>query len=118
MKTIKPTAYTHFLNLLDGLDRINPGRKMDAIEGQLLNKIILAGTQGKELLVGDLISLSELGSQRMLHGRIKNLVAMGYVIKLSEDKADSRKKFVAPSAKAIKHYEHLSACLEKALKNS
>jgi hypothetical protein len=54
----------------------------------------------------------------MLHGRIKNLVAMGYVIKLSEDKANSRKKFVAHSAKAIKHYEHLSTCLEAALKNS
>ena len=114
MKIIKPTAYTRFLNLLDGLDRINPGRKMDATEEQLLNKIILAGTQGKELLVGDLISLSELGAQRKLHGRIKNLVAMGYVIKLR----DAQKKFVAPSAKAIKHYEHLSACLEKALKNS
>jgi len=114
MKIIKPTAYTRFLNLLDGLDRINPGRKMDATEEQLLNKIILAGTQGKGLLVGDLISLSELGSQRMLHGRIKNLVAMGYVIKLR----DGQKKFVAPSAKAIKHYEHLSACLEKVLKSS
>jgi len=87
---------------------------MDATEEQLLNKIILAGTQGKGLLVGDLISLSELGSQRMLHGRIKNLVAMGYVIKLR----DGQKKFVAPSAKAIKHYEHLSACLEKVLKSS
>ena len=62
MKIIKPTAYTRFLNLLDGLDRINPGRKMDATEEQLLNKIILAGTQGTELLVGDLISLSELGA--------------------------------------------------------
>ena len=47
MKIIKPTAYTRFLNLLDGLDRINPGKKLDATEEQLLNKIILAGTQEK-----------------------------------------------------------------------
>jgi DNA-binding MarR family transcriptional regulator len=67
--------------------------------------------------VGDLISLSELGSQATLHGRIKNLVVMGYV-KLNEDKADGRKKFVTPAAKALRHYEQLSACLEKALRSN
>lgn len=117
MKIVKPTAYTRFLNLLDSLDRINPGKKLDSIEEQLLNKITLAGTQGKGFLVGDLISLDELGSQATLHGRIKNLVAMGYV-RLSEDKADGRKKFVTPTAKAVKHYEYLSACIEKAVKSN
>jgi len=116
MKAINPSAYIRFLNCLDGLDHMNPDKKLDATEEQLLNKITLAATQGKELLVGDLISLSELGSQATLHGRIKNLVAMGYV-KLNEDKTDGRKKFVMPTTKAIKHYEHLSACLEKALKS-
>jgi DNA-binding MarR family transcriptional regulator len=42
---------------------------------------------------------------------------MGYV-KLNEDKADGRKKFVKPTAKALKHYERLSACLEEALRSS
>ena len=110
-------AYIRFLNLLDSLDRINPGKKLDSTEEQLLNYITLANSQGRTLLVGDLISLSELGSQATLHGRIKNLVAMGYV-KLGEDKADGRRKFVIPTAKAAKHYEGLSACLEKALKSS
>ena len=117
MKTIKPTAYIRFLNFVDGLDRINPGQKLDSTEEQLLNRITVANSQGKELFVGDLICLTELGSQATLHGRIKNLVAMGYV-KLNEDKADGRKRFVIPTAKAVKHYEHLSACLEKALKSS
>ena len=116
MKSIKPTAYIRFLNYLDSLDRINSGKKLDSTEEQLLNRITLANSQGKDLLVGDLISLSELGSQATLHGRIKNLVAMGYV-KLNEDKDDGRKKFVIPTAKALKHYEHLSACIEKALKS-
>ena len=115
-KAIKPTAYIRFLNYLDSLDRINSGKKLDSTEEQLLNRITLANSQGKDLLVGDLISLSELGSQATLHGRIKNLVAMGYV-KLNEDKDDGRKKFVIPTAKALKHYEHLSACIEKALKS-
>ena len=116
MKAIKPSAYIRFLNYLDSLDRINSGKKLDSTEEQLLNRITLANSQGKDLLVGDLISLSELGSQATLHGRIKNLVAMGYV-KLNEDKDDGRKKFVIPTAKALKHYEHLSACIEKALKS-
>jgi len=117
MKTIQASAYIRFLNFLDGLDRINPGQKLDSTEEQLLNRITIANSQGRELFVGDLICLAELGSQATLHGRIKNLVAMGY-IKLNEDKADGRKRFVIPTAKAIKHYEHLSACLEKALKSS
>ena len=117
MKAIEPTAYIRFLNCLDALDRMNPGKKLDATEEQLLNQVILAATQGKDLLVGDLISMSELGSQATLHGRIKNLVVMGYV-KLNEDKVDGRKKFVTPTAKALKYYEHLSACLEKAMKTT
>lgn len=115
MKPINSSSYICFLKCLDSLDRINLGKKLDAIEEQLLNKITVAATQGEKLLVGDLICLSEIGSQATLHGRIKNLVVMGYV-KLNEDKVDSRRKFVTLTAKAIKHYEYLSDCLEKALK--
>ena len=117
MKAIKPSAYIRFLNCLDALDRMNPGKKLDSTEEQLLNHVSLSATQGKEVLVGDLIHLSHFGSQATLHGRLKNLVAMGYV-RLTEDKADGRKKFVTPTAKALKHYEHLSACIEKALKSN
>ena len=116
MKAINTLAYIRFLNCVDSLDRTNPGKKLDSTEEQLLNQITLANSQGKDLLVGNLISLSELGSQATLHGRIKNLVVMGYV-KLNEDGADGRKKFVTPTEKALKHYERLSACLEKALKS-
>jgi len=56
---------------------MNLGKKLDAIEEQLLNKITVAATQGEKLLVGDLICLSKIGSQATLHGRIKNLVVMG-----------------------------------------
>jgi len=117
MKAIKPSAYIRFLNCLDALDRMNPGKELDSTEEQLLNQIASAASQGRMLLVGDLISLGELGSQATLHGRIKNLVVMGYV-KLSEDKADGRKKIVTPTAKALKHYEQLSQCVEKALRSS
>jgi DNA-binding MarR family transcriptional regulator len=117
MKLLKSSAYIRFLNCLDSLDHISPGKQLDSKEEQLLNYITLNAAQGKRVLVGDLIALSELGSQATLHGRIKSLHAMGYV-KLVEDKADGRKRFVIPTSKADKYYEKLSECLEKALKGS
>jgi DNA-binding MarR family transcriptional regulator len=116
MKLLKTSAYIRLLNCLNGLDHINRIAGLDGKEGRLLNHLILAGVHEKQLLVGDLIALSELGSQATLHGRIKSLTAMGF-IKLAEDKSDGRRKLVTPTAKTLKHYESLSACLEKALKS-
>jgi hypothetical protein len=110
------TSYLRFLNLIDALDRINPGKKLDCLEESLLDKIVLASYTKHPLLVGDLISLSELGSQATLHGRLKNLCAMGY-IKMAAN-IDGRKKEVVPTKMALKRYEEISKCLEKAVKTS
>ncbi|HQR84990.1 MAG TPA: helix-turn-helix domain-containing protein [Polynucleobacter sp.] len=110
-----PNAYIRFLNLIDALDRINPGRSLDYIEIQLLEYIMQQDARKIPLLVGELIGLSHLGSQATLHGRLKNLVAMGY-IKLVEDKNDARRKTVSPTKLAIKYVQFMSDCLEKSLK--
>ena len=114
--TVNKTSYLRFLNLMDALDRINPGKKLDCIEESLLDKIVLASYAKDAVLVGDLISLSELGSQATLHGRLKNLSAMGY-IKMAAN-VDGRKKEVVPTKMALKRYEEISKCLEKAAKAS
>ena len=114
MPTNKASPYLRFLNLLDAIDRINPGKKLDSIEESLLNKIVLASVAKQSVLVGDLISLSDLGSQATLHGRVKNLSAMGY-IKMAANE-DGRKKQVLPTKMALKRYEDISKCLEKAAK--
>jgi DNA-binding MarR family transcriptional regulator len=108
------SSYLRFLNLLDALDRMNPGKKLDSTEQELLNKVVVGFHAKQSLLVGDLISLSELGSQATLHGRLKNLSAMGYIKMVSND--DGRKKEVLPSKIALKRYEEISKCLEKAAK--
>jgi DNA-binding MarR family transcriptional regulator len=110
-----PNAYIRFLNLIDALDRINPGRSLDYIEIQMLEHIIQQQARNHKLLVGDMIAMSHLGSQATLHGRLNNLVAMGY-IKLVEDKNDARRKSVIPTKLAIKYVQFMSDCLEKALK--
>jgi DNA-binding MarR family transcriptional regulator len=116
MSTIKSSSYVRFLNLMDVLDRINPGKRLDSVEESLLDKIVLSFHAKQSILVGDLISMSELGSQATLHGRLKNLSAMGY-IKMAANE-DGRKKEVVPSKIAIKRYEEISKCLEKAVKAS
>lgn len=116
MSSAKSSCYIRFLNLIDALDRMSPGKKLDSIEESLLDKIVLCANAEQSILVGDLISLSELGSQATLHGRLKNLSAMGYVKMVANE--DGRKKEVVPTKAALKRYEEISKCLEKAAKAS
>ena len=109
--------YIRFLNTIDALGRANPGRALDSIEIQLLEHILLASDRDQTLLVGDLIHLSQFGSQATLHGRIKNLAVLGYV-KLDADKIDGRKKSVVPTKLASKYVQFLSDCIETSLKKS
>jgi hypothetical protein len=114
MSSPKSSPYIKFLNLLDALDRINPGKKLDSIEESLLNKVVACAHANQSILVGDLISIADLGSQATLHGRLKNLSAMGYIKMVTN--ADGRKKEVLPTKIALKRYEEISKCLEKATK--
>ena len=116
MPTTKSSPYLRFLNLIDALDRINPGKQLDYVEESLLDRILICAHAKESVLVGDLISISDLGSQATLHGRLKNLSAMGY-IKMASN-SDGRKKEVVPTKLAIKRYEEISRCLEKALKSA
>ena len=116
MSISKSPSYIRFLNLIETLDRINPGKKLDYIEESLLDKIVACSHLKESVLVGDLISLSELGSQATLHGRVKNLSVMGYIKMVSN--TDGRKKEVLPTKLAIKRYEEISKCLEKAAKSA
>lgn len=109
--------YIRFLNTIDALGRANPGRALDSIEIQLLEHILLSADKGQALLVGDLIHLSQFGSQATLHGRVKNLVVLGY-IKLVANKEDGRKKSVVPTKLAHKYIQFLSECIESSLKQS
>lgn len=109
--------YIRFLNTIDALGRANPGRSLDSTEIQLLEHILLATDKGQTLLVGDLIHLSQFGSQATLHGRVKNLAVLGY-IKLVTDKMDGRKKSVVPTKLAHKYVQFLSECIEASLKKS
>lgn len=99
------------------MGRANPGRALDSTEIQLLEHILLAADRAQTLLVGDLICLSQFGSQTTLHGRIKNLVFLGYV-KLVADNLDGRKKYVVPTKLAHKYVQFLSDCIDATLEKA
>ena len=114
-KSIALSAYIRFLNSIDVIDVTGGWKKLDPLEEALLNKLFLMTTiQNEPILVGDLISISTLGSQATLHGRVKSLERKG-LINLMADKNDARKKHVYPTQLAMKRYEMLSDNFERAL---
>ena len=108
--TIK--SYFRFLQLVNLIENIKPQISLDKIEILLLDHIALALSQNNDLLVKDLICLSEIGSLATIHNRIKNLVVRGY-IRLIADDQDNRKKHVVLTAKARKYYENLSRLIDQ-----
>ena len=114
MTTMNQSSYIRFLNCIDALEEKGGEKKLDAIETQLLDWVMMTDAQGCEILVGDLLLLSHIGSQATLHGRVQKLIELGYV-KQALDSVDGRKKKILPTKLAIKRYEILSKLLEKAI---
>jgi DNA-binding MarR family transcriptional regulator len=109
-------SYIHFLSIVEDSGHLNPAASIDDIERQLLLYILLTHNKGQLMSVGDLIELSQIGSQATLHGRIKNLEARRY-IKLTVARDDARKKYVTPTKLANEYLKFLSSCLARAVKN-
>ena len=105
-------SYFQYLELFNLIADIKPRIALDKIEILLLDHIALALSQNNDLLVKDLICLSEIGSLATIHNRIKNLVVRGY-IRLIADDQDNRKKHVVLRAKARKYYENLSRLIDQ-----
>ena len=105
-------SYLRFLQLVNLMENIKPQIGLDKIELLLLDYIALAVSQNADLLVKDLVCLSEIGSLATLHRRLKGLVVQGY-IRLIPDDFDNRKKHVVLTTKAQKYYEKLSQSIDK-----
>ena len=112
----KPNGYIRFLDLVEILQAKSKIRTLDSTEKYLLNNIMLNESLGQPIFVSDLLRLRQLGSQAMLHGRLKNLRSIGYIKLIEQD--DARKKRVMPTTQAHKLFELLSACMTRALKES
>lgn len=109
--SIKESSYIRFLNCVKALDT-DPN--LDSIQMELLDFVILAQAEDREILMGDLLALAHLGSLATLHSRIKKLNAMGY-LELITDAEDNRKKKIFVTKLSMKYYDKLSKCLLKSI---
>lgn len=107
-----PNAYIRFLNLLEVLNSKNKTRSLDSIEKHLLNSIMLDDHAGQSILVGDVLKLHQIGSQATLHGRLKNLLSIGYIQFVPQE--DGRKKRIMPTNRAYKFFGELSELMLRA----
>lgn len=110
-------SYLRFLQLVDNFDRMGISKELNADEEKILDRVTFSTLKGQQVMVGDILALSHLGSQATLHGRIKNLVAKGF-LDLKIDDKDRRHKFLIPTKRTIKHYDALSKALTKAIGNT
>ena len=109
----KSNIYIRFLRLVRVLNSKSHARKLDSIEIQLLDNIMLDDQENHAVFVSDLLGLRALGSQATLHCRLKNLRHLGYVDFITQ--VDARRKRVVPTDQANKRFELLSECMEQAL---
>ena len=112
---MKNLSYLRFLNLIDALDNVGSLNQLDSLETALLNYIAVSSSNDQVLLVNNIISLKNYGSQATLHKKIKILVAKGYV-QLIVDAQDGRKKSVVLTKKAHKYFDKLSNLIERAVR--
>jgi len=105
--------YIRFLRIVERLKGAN-STTLDSIETKLLHSILLSYSEGRIVLVGDLIHLSQIASPATLHGIIKRLAELGY-INLIACKEDARRRLVMPAKLADNYLLFMSRCLVKAL---
>ena len=107
-------SYLRFLRLADTLTKSNE-KPLDSLSKEILEyiskNVILNKTN---FVVGDILTLSNLGSQATLHKRLHSLVDDGY-LKLKPT-ADGRVKQLELTKKAHRYFADLSEALEKAIK--
>jgi DNA-binding MarR family transcriptional regulator len=106
-------AYLRFMQLAESFDYMSLSSKLDHVERELLDKLILAYYNREFPLMGDLTSLKSIASQATLHSRVKSLIAKGFIDIVADDD-DSRKKHLVPTKLALMLYQNLSDALVKA----
>ncbi len=107
-------SYLRFLRLADTLTKSSE-KPLDSLSKDILEYISknITLNEGK-FIVGDILTLNQLGSQATLHKRLHSLVDDGY-IKLKPTN-DGRVKRIELTKKADKYFADLSRALEKAAK--
>lgn len=107
-------SYLRFLRLADTLTKSSEN-PLDSLSKDILEYIFKnMALNDSKFVVGDILTLSQFGSQATLHKRLHGLVGEGY-LKLKSTN-DGRVKQIELTKKADKYFSELSKALEKAVK--
>ena len=107
-------SYLRFLRLADTLTK-SSDKPLDSLSKDILEYISKnVALNNSKFVVGDILNLSQFGSQATLHKRLHSLVDDGY-LKLKPSN-DGRIKRIELTKKADKYFSDLSKALEEAIK--
>jgi DNA-binding MarR family transcriptional regulator len=106
--------YLRFLNLLRGVEAsfLPPG--LDSTAKYLLERIACQHAMGKPLTVTEAMALQDVASPATIHRKLDDLRTAGMVD--TEFHGDNRRtKYLAPTGKARKYFDKVSALIPSAI---
>ena len=109
-------AYLRFLQLAEAIRGLPALPPLDPLEERILSWVARAAQQQERLSVRDMMAKEELGAPATIHGRLKSMREKGWIT--LADTEDARRKQVALTKDAVKHFERLSKCMVQAAKGA
>jgi hypothetical protein len=109
---IDNNSYLKFLGAFHKLEVAQASAGLDLIAERLLGHIGVSHSLGQTLTVTECMQISTVASPATIHKKIYELCDQGWV-NSHYDGANRRTKYLAPTAKAIKHFDKIAKLLEK-----
>lgn len=108
-------TYVRFLNLLEAIKGMPSMPTLDAVEEKVLGMLAALWVAGERVTVLQAMGLPADSSPTTVHRRLKSLRSKG-LIRLEENEADNRTKFVLPTDLGRGYLAKLGQCVEAAAK--
>jgi DNA-binding MarR family transcriptional regulator len=105
-------VYLRFIHLTEALREQADLPALEPLEERILMIVADANFSSERLSVKDLMSMSELGSPAMLHGRLKSMREKGWIF-LAETE-DARRKQLELTKDTLAHFDKMARCMLKA----
>ena len=113
---VNADVYLRFLQLAEAIRGLPSLPPLDPLEERILSWVARAAQQNERLSVRDMMAREEFGAPATIHGRLKSMREKGWIT--LADTEDARRKQVALTKDAVKHFERLSKCMVQAARGA